>query len=152
MPRLAKLSVSLKNVSDGALAALPAFPSLRELMPMDVPDTGYRHIGRCDALDSLVLMYCRDTGDEATSHIARLPRLTSYFASYTKATDETPRMLSRMDSLERVTFDSCAAVTNDGIAALARLPRLRELRVSGRGLSAGLTGRFPDRVTVHVDL
>ena len=48
------------------VAALPRFPALRELMPMDVPDAGYRHIGQCTELDSLVLMYCRDTTDAAT--------------------------------------------------------------------------------------
>jgi len=33
-------------VDDEGLSALPRFPALRELMPMDVPDEGYRHIGR----------------------------------------------------------------------------------------------------------
>lgn len=51
---------TLPSVDEG-LTALPRFPSLRELMPMDVPDAGYRHIGQCTALDSLVLMYCGDT-------------------------------------------------------------------------------------------
>ena len=40
------------------MAELPKFPALRELMPMDVPDQGYRHIARCEALrltDSHVL-------------------------------------------------------------------------------------------------
>src|SRR5262249_25458186 len=99
-------------------------------MPMDVPDEGYRHIARCEGLESLILMYCRDTGDVATGHIVRLPRLEYYFASYTRITDLTPELLSQMDSLERITLDGCAAVTNTGLAHLTRLPRLRELRVS----------------------
>ncbi len=69
MPALRHLSVSCKNVDDVGLSALPRFPALRELMPMDVPDDGYRHIGRCDRLESLVLMYCRETTDAATEHL-----------------------------------------------------------------------------------
>src|SRR6266852_5132838 len=130
MPALGHLSVSCKNVDDVGLSVLPQFPALRELMPMDVPDEGYRHIGRCERLESLVLMYCRDTTDVATEYTAGLPRLRKYFASYNRITDRTPEILSGMSSLEEITFDTCAGLTNAGIGALARLPRLRELRVS----------------------
>ena len=54
MPALRYLSVSCKNVDDTGLSALPRFPALAELMPMDVPDEGYRHIGQCSRLESLV--------------------------------------------------------------------------------------------------
>lgn len=131
MPALRSLSVSCKNVDGVGLSALPRFPALRELMPMDVPDEGYRHIGRCVQLESLVLMYCRDTTDLATQHIAELPKLKKYFASYNRITDRTPEILSGMPSLEEIEFDSCAGLTNAGIAALACLPHLRELRLSG---------------------
>ncbi len=149
MPALRGLSVSCLNVGDDALAALPRFPALRELMPMDVPDVGYRHIGRCRHLESLILMYCRDTTDAATEHIAGLSTLTSYFNSYTTITDRTPEILSAMDALERITFDTCHGLTDAGIARLARLPRLRELRVSGRGLTAAVGRPFPPAVAVH---
>jgi hypothetical protein len=131
IPTLRALSVSCKNVDDAGLSALPRFPSLRELMPMDVPDEGYRHIGRCEQLESLVLMYCRDTGDVATSHLTKLPRLEKYFASYTRATDRTPQYLSQIDSLESIDLSSIPGITNAGIAALTRLPRLRELHLGG---------------------
>jgi hypothetical protein len=152
MPALRGLSVSCKNVDDGALAELPNFPALRELMPMDVPDEGYRHIARCQALESLILMYCRETSDTATEHIVRLPRLKSYFASYTRITDRTPELLSYLDSLERVTLDGCAAVTNTGLAHLVRLPRLEELRVSGPQITSEIVSIFPPRVRVHFSL
>jgi len=100
-------------------------------MPMDVPDEGYRHIGRCSGLESLVLMYCRDTTDRATEHLVRLPRLKKYFASYTRITDRTPELLATMSSLEVVRLNGCAGVTNAGIAALQRAPRLRELTLGG---------------------
>ena len=152
MPRLAKLSVSCLNVNDSAVALLPDFPSLRELMPMDIPDAGYRHIGQCTSLDSLVLMYCRDTTDVATDHLLGLSALTYYFASYTQITDRTPALLSQIPSLERVTLDSCARVTDDGVAQLAALPKLRELRVSGRGITSAVRSAFPARVVVHYAL
>ena len=152
MPALRGLSVSCKNVDDAGMAELPKFRSLRELMPMDVPDEGYRHIARCEGLESLVLMYCRETGDAATEHIVRLPALKSYFASYTRITDRTPELLSSMASLERITFSACAGVTNSGLANLARLPRLRELRVSGPGITEEIASVFPERVRVRYSI
>jgi hypothetical protein len=152
MPALRGLSVSCKNVEDVGVAELPRFPALRELMPMDVPDEGYRHIARCNGLESLILMYCRETTDAATEHIVRLPHLKSYFASYTRITDRTPKLLSQMDSLERITLDGCAGVTNTGLAHLARLPRLRELRVSGPQITPEIAHAFPSQVRVRFSL
>lgn len=148
MPSLRGLSVSCLNVDDAGLSALPSFPALRELMPMEVPDAGYRHIGKCENLESLLLMYCRDTTDTATEQITGLRNLSYYFNSYTTITDRTPELLSGMDSLERITFDTCHGLTNTGVARLARLPRLRELRVSGRGLTSDVAAPFPPRVQV----
>jgi hypothetical protein len=93
-------------------------------------------------------MYCRDTTDAATGHITGLRNLTYYFNSYTTVTDRTPELLSGMDSLERVTFDVCHNLTNQGVARLARLRNLRELRVSGRGVTAEVRGAFSPRVRV----
>jgi hypothetical protein len=150
MPALKHLSVSCKNVDDASLGALPAFPTLRELMPMDVPDDGYRHIAHCVALDALILMYCRYTTDRATEHIARLPALRRYFASYTRITNRTPMLLSDMPSLEDITFDSCAGLSDDGIAALARLPSLRTLRVASMPrVTRDVARVFADGVDVH---
>jgi Leucine-rich repeat (LRR) protein len=150
MPSLRGLSVSCLNVEDAGVATLPSFPALRELMPMDVPDAGYRHIGKCEELESLVLMYCRDTTDAATEHITGLRKLTYYFNSYTTITDRTPILLSGMDSLERITFDACHGLTNAGVAQLARLPRLRELRAAGRQLTNDVAGAFPSGVRVSI--
>jgi hypothetical protein len=148
MPALRGLSVSCLNVDDVGVSALPTFPALKELMPMDVPDSGYRHIGKCEQLESLVLMYCRDTTDAATEHITRLGKLSYYFNSYTTVTNRTPELLSEMDSLERITFDACHGLTNAGVARLARLPRLRELRVSGKGITSDVVDAFSPRVRV----
>jgi hypothetical protein len=149
MPALRGLSVSCKNVADSGIAQLRRFPALRELMPMDIPDEGYRHIAQCEGLESLILMYCRETGDAATEHLVRLPRLRNYFASYTQITDRTPELLSQMVSLESITFSACAGVTNSGLAHLARLPRLRELRVSGPQINDAITKAFPPGVRVY---
>jgi hypothetical protein len=150
MPALRGLSVSCLNVDDVGVSALPAFPALKELMPMDIPDAGYRHIGRCERLESLILMYCRNTTDAATEHITGLRQLLYYFNSYTTITDRTPELLSEMDSLERITFDTCDGLTNAGVARLARLPRLRELRVSGKGITPDIADGFSSQVTVSV--
>ncbi len=99
MPKLRSLAVSCLNVDDQGVALLPEFPALRELMPMDVPDAGFRHIGRCANLEALLLMYCRDTTDAATEQITSLSHLRRYFNSYTAISDRTPLLLSGIDSL-----------------------------------------------------
>jgi hypothetical protein len=149
MPALRSLSVSCLNVDDTGISALPRFPALKMLMPMDIPDEGYRHIARCEGLESLILMYCRDTTDAATEHITRLRRLSYYFNSYTTITDRTPELLSGMDTLERITFDACHGLTDAGIAKLARLPSLKELRVSGKGVTPAVQAMFPASVAVN---
>lgn len=149
MPALHTLSVSCLNVEDAGIAALPDFPALRDLMPMDVPDAGYRHIGKCRALEVLTLMYCRDTTDAATEHITGLHNLRKYFNSYTTITDRTPSLLSTMDALEEVTLSACNNITDDGVARLARLPRLRKVDVSGAALTPAVASRFPAHVVVR---
>lgn len=149
LPALRGLSVSCLRVDDAGISTLPAFPALRELMPMDVPDAGYRHIARCERLESLVLMYCRDTTDAATEHITGLRHLSDYYNSYTTITDRTPELLSTMESLERITFDTCHGLTDAGVARLARLPKLRELSVSGSGVTPAVVAAFPSGVRVR---
>jgi hypothetical protein len=131
MPSLKGLAVSCKHVSDDALSLLPLFPALRELTPMDVSDAAFRHVGRCEALERLWLMYCRDTGDDATAYIEGLGALRTYYAGATRITDRSLAVLGRMPSLERLEFYQCLGLTNAGLAPLARLPRLREIEVGG---------------------
>jgi len=149
MPALHGLAVSCKGVDDASLAALPRFPALDELMPMDVTDEGFRYVGRCRGLESLVCMYCRDTTDVATEHIAGLSRLKRYYAGSSKITDRSLEILSRMPSLQRVTLEHCVGVTDAGVAHLATLPNLREVSLGGmpRVTRAGAAS-FPARVRV----
>jgi hypothetical protein len=131
LPALRGLAVSCKNVDDAALSALPRFPALRGLAPMDVSDDGFRHVGQCEQLEDLWCMYCRDTGDAATEHIAGLSRLRTYYAGATQITDRSLEILGRMSSLESIEFYECAGISNAGIALLTGLPRLREVTVGG---------------------
>jgi hypothetical protein len=150
MPALRSLAVSCRGVDDAGLAALPRFPALTELMPIGVPDDGYRHVGSCAGLESLVLMYCRETTDAATERITGLGALKKYFASYTRITDRTPELLSGVASLEEVTFDSCAGLTDTGVMALARLPALRTMRLSAMpNVTRAAAGAFGQGVTVR---
>jgi hypothetical protein len=144
VPSLKGIAVSCKFVDDGALAVLPRFPALRALMPMDVADEGFRHVGRCEGLEELWCMYCRDTGDRATEHVAGL-RLKTYYAGSTRITDRSLDILSRITSLERIELQSCQRVTDRGIGRLAALPSLRRLQVeSCRNVTrAGVSGFAP---------
>jgi hypothetical protein len=121
------LAVNLRHVDTDALSSLAEFPSLRELSPMGLRDEGFRHVGTCRELQALWLMDCEETGDEATTHISRLPTLEKYFASSTKITDRSLALLATMHSLTEVQLSDCFRVTDAGIAELAALPRLRRL-------------------------
>jgi hypothetical protein len=131
MPSLKGLAVSCKKVDDVSLSALPRFPALRGLMPMDVSDDGFLHVGRCEQLEDLWCMYCRKTGDTSTGNIAGLSRLKTYYAGATKITDRSLEILGRMSSLQSIEFHECSRITNAGVALLAGLPRLREITVGG---------------------
>ena len=152
MPALKGLAVSCKFVDDPALASLPEFPALRELMPMDVGDDGFRHIGRSRQLESLILMYCRDTTDLATSHIVRMPALKKYHAGYTLITDASLEMLSRIKSLEEISFEGCKFISDAGIPFLTTLPGLHEVSIGGcpKVTRSGVKG-FASGVRVNYD-
>jgi hypothetical protein len=152
MPSLRALGVSCKNVDDDALSSLPRFPALRELTPIDVPDEGFRHIGGCSRLERLSCMYCRDTTDVATSHIAALA-LKSYYAGLTQITDLSLETLGRMLSLESIELYETKRVTDTGLASLATLPRLREIHLSGLpNVTFAGTGVFPAHVRVEYNV
>jgi hypothetical protein len=152
MPALNGLAVSCKFVDDAALASLPDFPSLKELMPMDVSDDGFRHIGCSERLESLILMYCRDTTDVATSHLVGMPNLKKYHAGYTLITDASLEMLAQIKSLEEISFEGCKFITDAGIPFLTTLPRLREISIGGcpKVTRSGVTG-FTSGVRVNYD-
>jgi ankyrin repeat protein len=153
IPALRGLGVSCKNVEDAALALLPNFPALTELMPMDVRDDGFRHVGACRRLERLWCMYCRDTTDAATEHIARLPRLRFYYAGKTQITDRSLEILSGITSLEKVEFCETSGISDAGLVFLARLPRLREVEISGcPNVTLPGTQVFPAGVRVSYSL
>jgi hypothetical protein len=130
MPALRSLGIGCKNVDDAALARLPEFPALRELTPIDFQDDGFRHIGRCERLERLTCMYCRETGDAATEHIRGLG-IRYYYAGLTQITDRSLEILGGMESLEQVDLYECLKVTDAGLPFLAGLPRLREVHLDG---------------------
>jgi hypothetical protein len=148
LPALRSLGVSCKNVDDAALSALPRFPSLRELTPIDVKDDGFRHIGRCQ-LERLSCMYCRDTTDAATAHIANL-QLRYYYAGLTQITDRSLEILGRMASLEQIELYECKGVTDAGLVFLTGLPRLREVQLDSLpGVTLEGTRVLPPHVRVR---
>jgi hypothetical protein len=148
MPALRGLGVSCKNVDDQALSTLPRFPALRELTPIDIKDSSFAHIGGCERLERLTCMYCRDTTDSATEHIAGLP-LQYYYAGLTQITDRSLEILGRMPTLEQAEFYECNGLTDAGLRFLAALPRLREVHFdSVPGVTLDGTRVFPAHVRV----
>ena len=144
--------MSCKRVDDASLAALPRFPALRELLPIDVGDDGFRHVGACVDLEHLCCMYCRETTDAATAHVVGLPALTRYYAGATQITDRSLEMLSTIATLERIELYECLHVTDAGLTFLAALPNLRELALSGLpGVTPEGVRALPARVRVDHD-
>ena len=94
-------------------------------------------------------MYCRETTDVATEHIAGL-QLRYYYAGLTQITDRSLEILGRMTSLEQIEFYECLHVTDAGLAFISKLPRLRQFDVSGSpGVTLEGTRVFPSSVTVR---
>jgi hypothetical protein len=152
MPSLRGLAVSCARVDDEALASLPQFPALTALMPIDVRDAGFRHVGECARLEHLWCMYCRDTTDVATEHLTGLSHLKSYYAGMTKITDRSLAILSRLATLERLEFWEIAGITDGGLKALTALPRLLEVAIGGspRVTRAGIA-QFAPHVRVKYE-
>jgi Leucine-rich repeat (LRR) protein len=93
-------------------------------------------------------MYCRETTDAATAHIAGL-RIAYYYAGLTLITDRSLEILGGMTSLEQVELYECQGVTDAGLGFLAGLPRLREVHLDGLpGVTLDGTRVFPARVRV----
>ncbi len=148
LPKLRALGIGCGSVDDEALAAFPRFPSLRELTPIGVRDEGFRHVGRCEQLERLTCMYCRDTTDVATAHIANL-KITYYYAGLTLITDRSLEILGRMPSLEQIDLYEVNGVTDAGLPFLAALPRLREVNLECLpGVTLDGTKIFPPQVRV----
>ena len=150
LPSLLGLGISCKLVDDSALALLPRFPQLRQFVSIDVTDEGFRHVGRCENMDSLYCMYCRDTGDTATEHIGGLQRLRTYYAGMTQITDRSLGILGRMEAFEKLEFWQCMNITDAGVAHLAALPRLQEIKINNSPkVSRNITQLFRESVRVQ---
>ena len=149
MPALRQMGVGCAKVSNAALAALPAFPALRELTPIGFTDDSFRHVGACQRLERLTCMYCRTTGDAATAHLGELSNLRYYYAGLTQITDRSLELLGALESLEQVELYECLHVTDAGLPALARLPRLRGVHLDSLpGVTLEGTRVFPAHVRV----
>jgi ankyrin repeat protein len=148
MASLRGMGVGLQDVDDESLAAFPDFPALRELTPIGLKDPGFRHVGQVKRLERLTCMYCRESGDAATEHIAGL-ELKYYYAGLTQITDRSLEILGRMSSLEKIELYECHHVTDAGLVFLARMPSLREAEFAGSpGITLEGTKVFPAGVRV----
>ena len=148
-PALRGIGISCKHVDEVSLSALPRFPELRQIVSIDIRDDGFSSVGRCEKLESLWCMYCRDTSDAATKSIEKLPQLKTYYAGMTQITDRSLEILSRMHSLESLEFWACQGITDTGVSHLPTLPLLREVAISSSpDVSPNMTTLFPSHVHV----
>ena len=129
MPALTGLAVSCKNVDEDGLSSLSHFPALKQITAIDIHDDGFRYIGACKQLESLVCMYCRDTTDLATSHVAGLQNIKKYYAGMTQITDKSLGILGTWKTLEEIELFKCLNITNAGISFLGNLPKLKKIEL-----------------------
>jgi hypothetical protein len=149
MPSLKRMGVGCANVDDDVLALFPEFPALRELTPIGVRDAGFRHIGRCERLERLTCMYCRETTDAATAHITDL-KIRYYYAGLTLITDRSLELLGRIPSLEEIELYEVNGVTDAGLPFLAALPHLKSVALESLpGVTLAGTKVFGPQVRVR---
>jgi RNA polymerase sigma factor (sigma-70 family) len=150
MPALNGLAVSCRNVGESGLSILPSFPVLKEIVPIDVTDPGFVHIGRCKGLDVLNNMYCPEMTDVATAHIRSLA-LKAYRVWSSQITDRSLEILGQMNSLEHLLFYNCE-ITDRGLAAIVNLPNLKDVALErlGKVTETGI-GCFPSRVQIKYE-
>jgi hypothetical protein len=100
----------------------------------------------------LSCMYCRETTDAATEHIAGM-QLKSYYAGLTQITDRSLEILGRMRSLESIELFETKLVTDAGVAHLAGLPHLKKVAFSGLPhVTFAGAGIFPAQVQVEYNV
>ncbi|MFO0913247.1 MAG: hypothetical protein U0795_09830 [Pirellulales bacterium] len=150
MPNLRGLAVSLRQVDEAALALLPKFPALRQLMPMDLTDDGFRHLAGCHQLEQIWCMYCRESGDVATESVAKLAKLKHYYAGASQITDRSLDLLASMNLLESIELWNCSLITDAGVARLAHAPALHRLTIeSCPHVTRLAVAQFPARIAVR---
>ncbi len=129
LPRLERLDVGGRRLTDDAFAPLAGARALKDLSPSLSRDGAFVHIARIPHLERLVNMYNRSTTDVATRHLARHPALARYSAFGTQITDASLLVLADLPSLEAVELDNLFGITDTGLRALAGAPKLRRLSV-----------------------
>ena len=131
-----------------ALAALPRFPSLRTFWPRRLSEDGFRHVGRCTALEAFA--FPPGATDAATRHIANLPRLKTLSVAGTAITDRSLKILAQLQSLETLDVHGCVGITDNGISLLSALPRLAVLSVyECPQVTATGTAALPPRIRIR---
>ncbi|HKV75235.1 MAG TPA: hypothetical protein VJN95_11995 [Gemmatimonadales bacterium] len=152
MPSLKGFTASVALVDDAALARLPHFPALRQLMPVDISDGRFHFAASCRNLDQLWLMYCHDVGDTGMESLAGHPALKKFYAGSNPITDRSLAVLAGIPTLEEITFWDCRLLTDAGIRELACLPRLKRLQVESSPLvGSGVLAAFRDDVEVRIE-
>ena len=127
MPALRGFGIGCRNVDDETLATLPDFPRCGNSRRLIFRTRGSGTLAGAQRLERLTCMYCRETGDVATEHIAGLG-LKYYYAGLTQITDRSLAVLGRMESLEQVDLvrvqgrHRCRSAIAGGTAAPARGP------------------------------
>lgn len=150
LPRLTRLNIGGRKLTDAALAPFEAAEALIDLSPPLVGDGAFVHIGRIPNLERLTNMYNRSTTDAATRHLEGHAALKWYGAYGTQITDDSLRVLARLPSIEHVELDNLFGITDEGASVLARAVTLRYLsidtcpRVAGRWLDSA-----PQRLDAH---
>jgi uncharacterized protein (TIGR02996 family) len=144
MPQLTHIDLTRANVSDGGLAVLTSLKGLADLNLGGTPvgDAALAHLPR--TLRSLALWETEIT-DEGLARLASFAKLTRVDLSCTQISNAGLAAVGRLKHLRVLSLAGVAAIDDGGAVHLERLRQLRELDVSGSGLSRFRVARLLER-------
>lgn len=126
MSALEALNFHGQLVTDSVLREIAAIPRLRWLHAQDVAsgDEGFVALGRCSALEAIVLRVCHAVTDRGIAALAQLPRLETLNVGGELLTDEAFAPFASAEALR----DFSSPLSRDGaFVHIARMPKLEHL-------------------------
>lgn len=128
LPRVTKLSLHSKNVTDKGMAYLVEVPELRHLtlFAPNVTDDGMHTLSKLTELKSLFIAD-GDISDDGLQSISGMTGLTRLSIGLPMVTDTGLRTMGQCTNLESLSLN--CNVTTDGLTFLPQLTKLRELHL-----------------------
>lgn len=145
------LSIFESKITDEGLVALGDMEQLEVLWlnERNITDTGLFHVGKLKGLKRLGLLEEGGMGNSARitgmglRHLEGLTKLEDVLILGLRLSDEAPRHLAKLESLERLVLLRGTTITNAGVETLAGLSHLKSLALD--------SSKLDDSCIVHLE-